>query len=99
MPSRGRANNSRHDQRVKQEAAKLQRAGWNVRADLPGFSKPDSVGENSRIPDIQATKQGHTKLIEVETPSSKGADKDQQTTFRRSAAQKPNTKFELIETD
>ena len=61
--------------------------------------KPDSIGQNNRIPDIQADKAGHRKLIEVETPQSLNSDVDQQATFRRSAGQKRNTTFDIEMTD
>lgn len=98
MP-KNKSSSSKHDQRVKQETNKLKRDGWNVKADLPGMESPNPIGKDGRIPDIVATKQGHTRIVEVETPSSVKSDKDQQETFRRHAAQKNNTKFEVIVTD
>lgn len=99
MPKRSPSGQSTHDQRVRQEAERLKKQGWNVQADLPGHNKPKAIGQNNKRPDIQATKRGHTKLIEVETPSSVKADNKQQSTFRRSAAQRSNTSFETIVTD
>lgn len=96
--NKGRAP-SRHDRTVKREAIELKKEGWNVKADLKGFEQPDPIGRSGRIPDIVATKRGHRKIIEVETPTSVVKDKEQLSTFRRHAAQKPNTTFEVIETD
>lgn len=90
---------SAHDKTVKQIARGLENKGWNVQADVPGYAQPDGIGSGNRRPDIRATKQGHTRLVEVETPESLSADKQQQSTFRRHAGQKPNTTFEVVVTD
>jgi len=90
---------SAHDRKVGQEARRLERGGWNVLADLPNYQKPKPIGQSGFTPDIEATKKGHRKLIEVETPGSLGADKDQQSAFRKSAAQRSNTTFDIVVTD
>ncbi|MBA7672734.1 hypothetical protein ES703_80921 [subsurface metagenome] len=84
-----------HDTEVKKVAERLRRQGWNVKADLPGYGKPSPIGKDKRIPDVEATKHGHRKLIEVETPESLEKDREQQLTFRRHAGQKPNTTFDI----
>jgi len=86
---------SKHDQKVKTEAVKLKRQGYNVQADIPGFEKPDGIGKDNYVPDIVAKKTSSTKIIEVETPTSLNKDKDQQTAFKRSAAQQRGTTFEI----
>lgn len=91
-------NESKHNQVVRREARRLQRGGWNVRADISGYEQPAPIGAENRIPDVQATKHGHTKLIEVETRKSVKSDRAQQSTFRRSAAQRNNTTFDIVET-
>ncbi len=88
-----------HDQAVGKLASQLKKEDWQVRADLPNRKQPDPIGKDGRIPDIQATKRGRTKLIEVETPSTVNSHKQQATTFRRSAAQKKNTNFNLVIAD
>ena len=88
-----------HDQAVRKLASQLKKEDWQVRADLPNRKQPDPIGKDGRIPDIQATKRGRTKLIEVETPSTVNSHKQQATTFRRSAAQKKNTNFNLVIAD
>ncbi len=98
MPNRKPSNPSTHDKLVRQESDKLKQAGWKVQADIAGFDKPDPVGKDNRIPDIQATKGGRVQLLEVETPKTLIQDKKQQETFRRSAAQKKNTTFKVIKT-
>jgi hypothetical protein len=90
---------STHDRRVRQEAERLRRNGWNVRADLPGYRKPYPIGQGGVTPDVEAVKSGRRKLIEVETPNSVKADKDQHSTLCRSAAQKSNTTFKIVVTD
>ncbi|NLC68575.1 MAG: hypothetical protein GX754_07305 [Clostridiaceae bacterium] len=88
-------NLNKHDERVLQLTIQLKKQKYNVKADLPGFEKPDPIGKNNRIPDIEATKNGITKLIEVETERTLHSHKDQQSTFRRSAAQRKKTSFEI----
>lgn len=86
---------SSHDQKVRQIERKLTSQGWNVRADLPGHNKPTPIGKGKKVPDIEATKRGHRKIIEVETPDTVEKDRKQQATFRRHAGQKPNTTFDI----
>ena len=97
MPRKSQPTN--HDKRVMREVRRLERAGWKVKADLPGHERPAAIGRKNRIPDIEATKPGTRKLIEVETPESLASDSKQQSTFRRSAAQRNRTTFELFVTD
>jgi len=79
--------------------ANFKNEGWQVKVDLPKRKQPDPIGKAGRIPDIQATKRGRTKLVEVETPSTVNSHKQQASTFRRSAAQKKNTNFDLVIAD
>ena len=96
MPKTPKYANGDHDQVVRRLASQLKREGWQVKVDLPNRKQPDPIGKNGRIPDIQAIKRGRTKLIEVETPSTAYSHKEQVSTFRRSAAQKQNTSFNLV---
>lgn len=88
-----------HNQTVRQIAEKLTRQKWDVKADIPGYIKPTPVGKGKKVPDIAATKQGHRRIIEVETPDTINRDRKQQQTFRRHAGQKPNTSFDIVVTD
>ena len=88
-----------HNQAVRKLASQLKNEGWQVKVDLPKRKQPDPIGKDGRIPDIQATKRGRTKLVEVETPSTVNSHKQQASTFRRSAAQKKNTSFDLVIAD
>lgn len=96
---RKKAKPTAHDRRVKREVTRLRRGGWKVKADLPGHERPAPIGKKNRIPDIEATKPGTRRLIEVETPESLVSDSEQQSTFRRSAAQRNRTTFDVIVTD
>ena len=87
---------SKHDKKVDQIAKRLERKGYTVQADISGYETPDGIGKNNYIPYIVAKKTSSTKIIEVETQSSLKTDKDQQEAFRRSAAQRKDTKFEHV---
>ena len=86
---------TKHDKKVKALANKYKKNGWKVKADITGFKTPTKIGKNNRIPDLEVTKNGRTRLVEVETPKSIKKDKPQQSTFRRSAAQKRLTSFRI----
>lgn len=96
--SRNRRNQSDHDNLVLDYALRLENQGWGVQADLANFDPPNPIGKDERIPDILATKANRTMIIEVETPRTYISHKDQHSTFRRSAAQRRNTEFELVVT-
>ena len=95
---RQKRNQATHDRRVRALANSLEKQGWTVQADLPNFDQPDPIGQDDRIPDILATRGNQTKIIEVETPSTVDSHQDQHSTFKRSAAQRENAKFELVVT-
>jgi len=99
MAKRSSARQSIHDQRVSQEARKLTKQGWMVKADLPGYERPVPIGKGKRVPDIEAIRRGRRKLLEVETRNTIGRDQKQHETFRRHAGQKPNTSFRIIVVD
>jgi hypothetical protein len=83
MPSRA------HQKGVKRTAREHDNEGWNVRADLNGWSNPPVIA--GRQPDVLATKRGSRRIIEIETEVN--AHQDQHATFRRHAGQKTNTVF------
>lgn len=91
----GRAQ-TRHDAGVRRQATKLKRAGWCVQADTPGYPRPDGIGRKRRRPDVVGNKGCRRKIVEVETPASLLRDQSQQSTFRRSAACRPNTTFHIV---
>ena len=92
---RSKSRHSAHDKRVEQIAGKLNRENWRVKADIPGYEKPRPIGKDKRRPDIEATKHGHRRIVEVETPDTVNKDRKQQQSFRRHAGQKPNTTFHI----
>lgn len=92
---RNPSSQNAHNNKVKALAKELKKDGYIVKADIPGYKKPAPIGKDKRIPDIEAQKRGRVKLIEVETKASLSTDRKQQSTFRRSAAQRPNTTFKI----
>lgn len=97
MAKRSASRQSVHDSKVKSIARRHDRRGWNVRADVPGYATPDSIGNRRpRIPDVVARKRGATRIFEVETEETVAADRKQHETFRRSASQRTRTSFELV---
>lgn len=92
---RSKDGQSAHDKKVRQITERLESENWKVKADIPGHSRPRPIGEDKKVPDIEASKAGHKKIVEVETPASLEQDKAQQSTFRRHAAQKSNTTFDI----
>jgi len=96
MAKRTRASQSAHNEAVKMVAQRLTKQQWKVCADLPGYCKPKSVGKSRRIPDVEATKRGATRVIEVETKGTVRSDKEQHSSFRRSAAHRKRTTFDIL---
>lgn len=97
MAKRSASRQSEHDAKVKSIARRHERNGWRVRADVPGYSTPDSVGNRRpRIPDVVAQKRGATRIFEVETEETVDADRKQHATFRRSTSQRTRTTFNLV---
>ena len=92
MP-RKKSNQSKHDSEVKKVALEFKKKGFDVDADIPGFKRPKPI--KHYIPDVVAKKGHQKKIVEVETPDSKGTprDKAQQRTFRSEANKKANTTF------
>jgi len=90
---RSKTTQSKHDRKVRSIANGYKRKRWKVTADIMGFPKPKSIGKSKRIPDVVATRPGTRHIIEVETPKTQKAHKNQLSTFRRSASQKTRTKF------
>jgi len=86
---------SEHDKEVRKIAKKLKRDGWRVKADLPSYEKPSPIGKYKRIPDIEATKPGSRRMIEVEGET---VDEEQIKSFQQSARMRPRTKFILKKT-
>ena len=90
---------SAHDRKLRQEAKKLNKQGWDVNAASKGFDRPKPIGKNKKIPDVVAKKAGAKRMIEVETPISVKSDNNQHKTFRRSAGQQKRTTFQIKTTN
>ena len=75
MPSKqAKKENSFHGVCVREVAEEMKKDKWEVRADLPGFEKPDKIG--TFTPDLVATKRGCMKRIcEVVTEDMFHGDK------------------------
>ena len=65
---RSKRSQSKHNAQVKQIAQKLQKQGYDVQADIKGFSQPKTIG--GYRPDVIAKKGNQRKIVEVETPDS-----------------------------
>jgi len=61
---------SEHDKEVRGTVRKLEREGWSVKADLPDYEKPSPIGKYDRIPDVEATKPGSRRIIELLEPKT-----------------------------
>ncbi|HTY74129.1 MAG TPA: hypothetical protein VMD05_01020 [Candidatus Nanoarchaeia archaeon] len=67
-----------HDACVLEIAEEMKKDKWEVRADLPGFEKPEKIGPYT--PDLTATKKGCMKRIcEVVTEEMFQGDKQRYT--------------------
>lgn len=89
---------SSHDRKVREIARTLKKDGYNVKADIRGYDKPTRIGKDKRTPDIEASKSGRRRIIEVETPRSLGKDKEQIKTFIRHASHKKRTSLDIVVT-
>lgn len=93
MTQRSMTSQSMHDSAVRRIARDLKAKGYDVRADVTGFSQPRTFGGYK--PDVVATKGKYRKIIEVETTESVASARDiaQQSAFRRVANRSQNTVF------
>ncbi len=91
--ARSKGSQSKHDAAVRRMASKLKRDGYKVKADVPGFPQPPTIG--SVRPDVDARKGKQRIIGEIETPESvdSARDQKQQQAFRQAAARSENTKF------
>jgi len=87
-----------HDRKVRQLSRELKKKGYNVKADIGGYERPEPIGKYGYRPDIIATKRGVMKIIEVETPKSLTADREQRKAFIKSVAQRKRANFDIVVT-
>ncbi|MDD5341791.1 MAG: hypothetical protein PHI73_00420 [Patescibacteria group bacterium] len=81
MAKRGKVGQAKHDRKVQKELEKFIDQDFRTWADLPGRTKPPKVG--GRVPDIYARKGKKLVVEEIETVSTKNADKQQQKQLRK----------------
>lgn len=97
--ARSKGSQSKHDAKVAKLARDLERKGYDVAADVSGFSQPPTFG--GFRPDVVAKKGRDRKIFEVETPDSVDSTRDQkqQQAFRQVAKRSVNTTFRREVTD
>jgi len=93
MKGRSKHDQTCHNRSVVKRAAGLKANKWKVKAAVPGYPNPPKM--NGRIADIVATKGKKTKIVEVETQSTKKAHKQQRRDLRDYADRRKNTEFNM----
>jgi len=90
---RSRKSQSKHDAKVLSIARKLERQGFDVKADIRGYEQPNTI--RGFRPDVVGTKGHQRKIHEVETKDSvdSARDQKQQKAFRQAADQSKNSTF------
>ena len=90
---RSRKSHSKHDNEVRDIANRMKKQRYEVKADISGYSKPDTIG--GYRPDVVAKKGAQRKIYEVETQESvdQARDKNQQSSFRNAAKRSKSTSF------
>jgi len=97
--ARSKRSQSKHNSRVRKEVEKLKDKGYKVKADIPGYKQPDTIG--GYRPDYVA-KKGIKRIIgEVETSDSVDSTRDQkqQNAFKQAANRSKNTSFKRTVTE
>lgn len=101
MARRSKKSQSAHDAEVQRVANNLKKQGYDVKADVTGFSQPDTIG--GYRPDVVGTKGNQRKIVEVETTESvkSARDQNQQKAFQTAANRAKNTTFsrKVVKTD
>lgn len=94
MAHRTKQGQEVHDRKVAEVARRLERAGYQVQADLPGHERPPIIGRH--LPDVIAQKGDRVLIREVETPGTIKQDKAQHEAFER-AADRTGANFRVLE--
>ena len=91
--ARTKRSQSKHDAEVKRIAIEFEKKGYDVKADIQGYSRPETIG--GYRPDVFAQKGKKRKIVEVETSESVKCARDvaQQQAFRNAANRSNNTTF------
>lgn len=97
--TRSKRGQSRHNSQVRKDVEKLVDQGFKVKADIPGYQQPSTIG--GYRPDYVATKGPKRIIGEVETDDSVDSvrDQKQQQAFRNAANRSKNTTFRRTLTD
>lgn len=91
--SRSKRSQSKHNSQVRKDVEKLVTQGFEVKADIPGYQQPNTIG--GYRPDYVATKGPKRIIGEVETGDSvdSARDQKQQKAFQQVAKRSKNTSF------
>jgi len=92
MP-RSKRSQSKHNSQVRKEVKKLENQDYKIKADIPGYPQPNTIG--GYRPDYLATKGKKRIIGEVETPDSVGSTRDekQRKVFQQAANRSEKTYF------
>ncbi len=92
MP-RSKRSQSKHNAEVKRVATQFEGKGYDVEADIGGYSKPGTFA--GYRPDVVAKKGRRRIIVEVETKDSVDSARDvgQQKAFQQAAKRSENTTF------
>lgn len=98
MTRRSTRSQTKHDRKVAALAANLERQGFSVQADIPGYAKPTTFG--SLRPDVIGRKGKERRIYEVETPDTvdSARDQKQQAEFKDVADRNRKTVFKRFMT-
>jgi hypothetical protein len=97
--ARSKNAQSKHNSEVLKQVKKLKNAGYKVKADLPGYEQPSTIG--GYRPDYVAKKGTQRIIGEVETPDSvdSARDQNQQNAFKQASKRSENTTFKRTVTE
>ena len=96
---RSQPSQSKHDRKVREVARDYISRGYNVLADVLGYTQPQIIG--GYRPDLVVRKSGQETIVEVETPDSVNSNRDiaQHDTFRRAARRSEKRHYKRIITE
>jgi len=91
MPKRTKTGQARHDKAVLRSADWYEREGYKVKADLPRWDRPKTIG--GYRPDLIAKKGRREIVKEIETKNSNKSDVGQHEAFKKYAEGKKGREF------
>lgn len=91
--ARRKQSRSKHDNEVRRTAERLKQQGFDVKADVSGYDRPDTI--RGFRPDVVAKKGWQRVIVEVETTDSvdSARDRQQQRAFKAAAKSAKHTSF------